>query len=124
MEQAKRVLVIGLDPSVVDYSRWPGLNAEKLRAALERDRADLNARGYSAELCFIDLGSTAEAVVKQTLSQKPFDCVVVGAGVRTAQDHFLLFERLINVVHQNAPTAKICFNTNPSDTAAAVLRWV
>jgi hypothetical protein len=35
-----------------------------------------------------------------------------------------LFEKLINVVHQNAPTAKLCFNTKPSDTAEAVQRWV
>jgi hypothetical protein len=31
---------------------------------------------------------------------------------------------LINVVHQHAPHAKLCFNTLPGDTAAAVKRWV
>jgi len=30
----KKVLMIGLDPAVVDYSRWPGLTAEKLRSSL------------------------------------------------------------------------------------------
>jgi hypothetical protein len=124
MKQAKSVVVIGFDPSVVDYSRWPGLDAEKLRAALGGARDDLNARGYNTEICYIDLGRTAEAVVKQALSQKAFDCVLIGAGVRTDPDHFLLFEKLINVVHQHAATAKICFNTNPSDTAAAIMRWV
>jgi hypothetical protein len=31
---AKKVLLIGLHPDVVDYSRWPGLTAEKLEAGL------------------------------------------------------------------------------------------
>src|SRR5262245_59468321 len=38
--------------------------------------------------------------------------------------HFLLFEKLINVIHEHAPQAKICFNTLPSDTADAVKRWL
>jgi len=49
--------------------------------------------------------------------------VVIGAGIRTIPADFLLFERLVNVVHRNAPGARICFNTKPSDTAEAVQRW-
>lgn len=124
MNDPKRVLLIGFNPSVVDYTKWPGLTAEKLRAALESDKTRLNELGYSAELCFIDLGSTAEATVEQKLTETPFDCILIGAGIRTSQDYFILFEKLINVVHQYAPTAKICFNTGPTDTAEAVQRWV
>jgi hypothetical protein len=58
------------------------------------------------------------------LKQKHFDCVLVGAGVRKLDKHFLLFERLINVVHEHAPDARICFNTKPDDTADAVRRWL
>ena len=54
--------------------------------------------------------------------QKPdsYDCIMIGAGVRTLPEHFLLFEKLINVVHAEAPSARIAFNTKPSDTAEAV----
>ena len=45
---AMNVLLIGLDPAVVNYERWPGLTAEKLEAGLRRDEATLNERGYSA----------------------------------------------------------------------------
>ena len=124
MGTKKRVLVIGLEPTLVDYSLFPDLNAEKVLAALKADQANLNALGYDAQLCLIDLGRTAEAVVLQQLSQDTFDCILIGAGVRTVPAHFFLFEKLINVVHQNAPTAKLCFNTKPSDTAEAVQRWV
>jgi hypothetical protein len=124
METKKRVLVVGLEPTLVDYSLFPDLDAEKVLAALKADQTNLNALGYDAQLCLIDLGRTAEAVVLQQLSQNTFDCILIGAGVRTVPAHLFLFEKLINVVHQNAPTAKLCFNTKPSDTAEAVQRWV
>ncbi len=124
MKKKKRVLVIGLDPNLVDFSHISDLNAEKVMAALEADQAELNAWGYDAQLCMTDLGKTAESVVVQKLSESTFDCILIGAGLRTMPTHFLLFEKLINVVHLNAPKAKICFNTKPSDTAEAVRRWV
>lgn len=80
--------------------------------------------GYDARICFVDHGETAETTVRQTLGDTPFDCVLVGAGVRTDPEEFLLFEKLINVVHECAPGARICFNTGPTDSVDAVRRWV
>jgi len=124
MNAKKRVVILGLIPEVVDYSRWPGLTPEKLMAQLTADEGKLNELGYKAQLCLVDLGETAGATVTQTLSTDSFDCVVIGAGVRTAPELLLFFEKLINLVHQYAPSAKICFNSKPSDTAEAVQRWV
>lgn len=118
-----QVLVIGLEPTLVDFSSMPDMNAGKVRAGLEADQAKLAALGYEADLCLTDLGETAADVVARKLSEKAFDCVVIGAGIRTLPAYFLLFERLINVVHRAAPGARICFNTRPSDTAEAVQRW-
>ncbi len=120
----KKVLLIGLDPAVVNYDRWPGLTAEKLEAGLRRDEAALNDSGYDAQICFIDHGETAEATVKARLAEGGIGCVLIGAGVRTDTEEFLLFEKLVNVVHEHAPGAKICFNTGPSDSVDAVRRWV
>ena len=86
-------------------------------AALQEDEATLNSLGYDAQLCLVDLGETAETVVTQKLTETAFECVMIGAGVRAVPDKFLLFEKLINIVHQHAPAARICFNTKPSDTA-------
>ena len=124
MGTKKRVILIGLKPEVADYSNWPGLTPEKLMTELKTDEATLNSLGYDAQLCLIDLDETAETVVTQKLTETAFDCVMIGAGVRTIPDKFLLFEKLINIVHQHAPAARICFNTKPSDTAEAVQRWV
>jgi|SRR5580700_11390685 hypothetical protein len=38
-------------------------------------------------------------------------------------EYNLLFEKVMNAIHQKAPSAKLCFNTNPSNTAEAILRW-
>jgi hypothetical protein len=66
----------------------------------------------------------AETLVQSQLKQRRFDCILIGAGVRANPSNLMLFEKLINVVHEHAPQAKICFNTLPSDTAAAVKRWL
>lgn len=124
MESKKRVLVIGLEPTLVDFSQIADMNAEKVLAGLKTEQTKLNALGYDIQLCLVDLGQTAESVVSQKLSKSKYDCIVIGAGIRTLPAHFLLFEKLINAVHQHAPQAKICFNTKPSDTAEAVQRWI
>jgi hypothetical protein len=49
--------------------------------------------------------------------------IVIGAGIRRSLPLVITFEKILNVVRANAPRAKIAFNTNPTDTAAAVQRW-
>jgi hypothetical protein len=125
----KSVLLIGLDPELLDFSapafaQFPGITAAKVTAGTVGQIERLNALGYDAHLCMTDFGATAEAVVLARLKEKPFDCIAIGAGIRVVPDHFSLFEKLINVLHEHAPQAKICFNTNPNDTAEAVQRWI
>jgi hypothetical protein len=127
MEHEKRVLAVGLDPAVVDYNRVPvpGLTRETLTMALDAAEAELKGMGYQVRMLYIDTGETAEAVVRQALEDDSYDCVMIGAGVRLPPDHFLLFEKLINVVHRHAaPTTRICFNTRPDDSVKAVQRWL
>jgi hypothetical protein len=124
MKAGKSVLVIGFEPTLLDYTTIPDLDAAKVMAGLKADETRLRNLGYDVELCLHDLGETAETVVRDRLRQKQFDCIVIGAGVRTIPKYFILFEKLINVVHEHAPRAKVCFNTKPSDTAEAVQRWI
>ena len=129
LPQKKSVLLIGFDPALLDFSSpefaaFPGLDAAKVLKALNADEARLKELGCDVEMCLIDLGETAETVVRERLGRKQFDCILIGAGVRTIPSHFILFERLINLLHAHAPQAKLCFNTNPGDTAEAVQRWL
>jgi hypothetical protein len=124
MTQAKKVLLIGLDPKVVDYASLPTkLDEPTLRAGLAADEKRLRDLGYDARWLLTDRGETAVSVVAAALEKEAFDVILIGAGIRTIAPLFLLFEKLINVVHQKAPQTKICFNTAPQDTAEAVQRW-
>lgn len=120
---SKKVLLVGWHPSVVNYSKWPGLTPEKLEVALRADEAKLNALCYDAAIGFLYSGKTAIDQVAKTLKTTSYDVVLIGAGVRKDDDHFLVYEQLINVVHQHAPTAHIAFNTGPTDSDVAVQRW-
>jgi hypothetical protein len=120
------VLIVGLEPSLIDFSDpaygASGLDAAKIRAGLDANAAQLNALGYDAELCLTDFGETAATVLRDRLKTKSFDCIMIGAGVRLIAQNTPLFETLVNIVHIDAPQAKFCFNIQPTDTAAAVER--
>ena len=120
----KKILLIGLLPSVVDMSQFPGLTQEKLAAGLAEQEKSLCDLGFDAKWCLTDLGETAGAVVRAHLVANRYDVVLVGAGVRTIPARFALFEQLVNILHEHAPGAKIAFNTRPDDTQESVLRWI
>jgi len=127
MTARARVLLVGLDPDIVDYAKSPvpGLTAAKVRAAVEADSAALEVLGYSVTPLYVDDGKTAEADLAEALTAGGYDCIMIGAGLRVVPPYFLLFEKLINVIHRHAPAStKLCFNSNPADTAEAVRRWV
>ncbi|KRR16216.1 hypothetical protein CQ14_27525 [Bradyrhizobium lablabi] len=120
----KTVLAIGIEPSLVDLSAFPGLTAELVMSYIAAQIERLRAIGFEADSCLVDLGDTAEAVTAAALGAKHYDCVVIGAGLREPRERLHLFERIINLVHLAAPQSRICFNTTPADTADAVQRWI
>jgi hypothetical protein len=127
MNQKTHILLIGIDPLLLDFSSpdfasMPGLTAEKIEAGTRVALDELNTLGYLAEKCWVDLGATASETVIARLKEKSYDAIIIGAGIRVAESNFLLFEKLVNTVHAHAPQAKICFNTSPKDNVAAVKR--
>jgi hypothetical protein len=123
----KKVLLLGIDPKFIDVNlaTSTGWDANRVKAVAQEENNKLTDLGYEPQICFIDLGETAESVVSDRLSRENFDCIMIGAGVRLVPQHTVMFEKIINAVHQKAPpSSKICFNTNPGDSAEAVLRWV
>jgi hypothetical protein len=120
---SSKVIAIGLDPSVVDYSAMPQFTPQMFQSYIEAQIEHVRSLGYDVTSCLVDLGETAEAVTAEALNSRRFDCILIGAGLRQA-DRLLLFEKIINLVHRLAPQASICFNTTPADTAEAVQRWI
>jgi len=121
----KFVLLIGLHPRVVDFSLLPNLDERTLTAGLQTGLTEVIAAGFAAEWCLTDdTWASAEAMIRERLAAREPAAIVIGAGIRTLPRYFLLFEQIINLVHAAAPGARLCFNTSPDSTAAAVLRWV
>jgi hypothetical protein len=123
----KKVLLIGIDPKLIDpnLSTATGWDANRVRAAAQHANKRLVELGYELQSCLLDPRETDESVVSDTLSREKFDCIMVGAGVRLLSQNTILFEKIMNTIHQKAPpSSKICFNTNPADTVEAILRWV
>ncbi|MBB5160005.1 hypothetical protein [Saccharopolyspora phatthalungensis] len=123
-----RAIQIGLDPDVIDYdspdfARFPGLNAETLREAHDKNIEQLREAGYAVDGCPIDFGETALDVVKQKITEKTYDAVLIGAGVRLVASNTLLFEALVNLVHVHLPNARFVFNQRAETSPDDIRRW-
>jgi len=123
----KHVLFVGQVPETVDFSDPalpPGLNAEKIHAGIAVAMQQMADHGWDADLCLVPPDASAVATLKNRLTAADYDCVVIGGGVRIPPKSLLLFELLINAIHETAPRTSIAFNTKPEDTAAAAARWI
>ncbi len=123
----KRVLFIGQQPETVDFSDPalpPGFDAARIHAGISIGMQQMVDRGWAADLCLVQPDASADEAVKQRLAATAYDAVVIGGGIRIPPKSLLLFERLVNAVHQAAPAAAIAFNTMPQDTADAAARWI
>jgi hypothetical protein len=122
-----QILFVGQEPETVDFSDPalpPGFNAEKIHAGIAVGMKQMKERGWDADLCLVKPDKSAVAALEGRLAAKPYDCVVIGGGIRMPPKSLLLFETLINAVHKAAPGTAVAFNTRPEDTADAAGRWV
>ena len=127
MANNKNVLIVGIDPFLIDFSSpefaaFPGLTAQKIEVGVKGSIQQLNEAGYAAELCWIDFGATAASILEKKIKQHDAGIILIGAGIRVPEKNFLLFEKLLNVINEHSTNAKICFNTNPGDTVVAIER--
>jgi hypothetical protein len=115
----KHTLSIGWHPDVPNP-----LTPDEVRRGLEAAQEKMAAAGHVLELCLLRDEPADLALIEMTLRRRRWDVIVVGAGIRLQPKHHLLFEKIVNMVHREAPTAAIGFNMTPIDTADAVLRWI
>jgi hypothetical protein len=119
---------IGLHPDVVDYAspefaRFPGLTPEKLQAAHDGNIAQLRQAGFDVDGCQVDLGRTAVDVVRRAITRKRYDAVLIGAGIRLVSGNTLLFESVLNTVHEHLPAARFIFNQDAVTSPDDIRRW-
>ncbi|GAB2960595.1 hypothetical protein [Saccharothrix stipae] len=119
------ILLLGLHPSAIDYSRYPGLDEQTLTARIAAGNAVLSEEGFDIVPCLIpaDPDEAVEAV-RECVAANPVGVVMIGAGLRMAPEHTPLFERLVNLLNDLVPGLVFCFNTSPETTVDALRRWV
>ena len=117
-----RVLVIGLDPYRVPGPWDPAPVAE----AIARGMQGFAEAGVDAESCLVGLDGSddIDAVVTRALEGRRWDVILVGGGIRKAEELLEVFERIVNLVHRCAPEAAVAFNATPDDIVAAAERWL
>ena len=124
---AKSILIIGEDPARMDFSAPdapPGMTAQKVTDGLEGSRDRLRAAGHEAEILLTGDVATVEAEAAAKLRERSWDVIVIGAGLRILPPMADKFEKLINVLHREAPAARLAFNSQPNDSDTAALRWL
>ena len=120
-----RVLQIGMDPDAIDFSPWPGQNADALRTRITAAVADLEKAGFATTLCLLtDDPDAASAAVSRFLAEAHYDVVEIGSGLRTSHEYTAIFERVVNEVAALQPGVRFCFNDSPETTLDAVRRSV
>ncbi|MET7750134.1 hypothetical protein [Micromonospora sp. NPDC005367] len=112
-------LVVGYDPQAI-----PGIDADALRAALDAELARFAAHGIDAAMTLIVFDESAESTLIASLTSRPWDVVVVGGGIRKAEQLLPLFEQVVNLIRRHAPQAAIAFNTSGGDSVEAAQRWL
>ncbi|WP_460793614.1 hypothetical protein [Nocardioides pacificus] len=120
MSKDSQVLVIGLDPFRVT-GPW---DPQPISEAIEAGMAGLSEAGYAAESCLVGLDGSddVEARITGALQDQPWDCVLIGAGIRRPEELLELFESVVNLIRVHAPDAVIAFNGKPHDLADGVTR--
>jgi hypothetical protein len=113
-----KVLIIGLDPHRIPGPWDPTPVTTALEAAVTRFR-DL---GIDAHNCLIGLDGIddTQTLVVTALQAHPWDCILIGAGIRKGEDLLPLFEQILNLAHRHAPTARLALNQGLNDIVEVV----
>lgn len=120
-----RVLQVGIDPAAVDFTPWPGQNADTLRARIAAAELSLREAGFDVTVCLLpDDAAAAESAVRRCLADHSYDVVEIGAGLRTSHEYTMIFERVVNTVVASQQGIPLCFNDSPETTLDAVRRAV
>lgn len=127
IQNMKTLLIIGVNPFTIDFTNPElpkGLTPEAVEKGTQATVEKLKVLGYEVEIFLINAGSSDLSKLEDQLMNKRYAGVLIGNGIRSIASNFILFEQIVNVVHANAPKAKIIFNTLPTDTEEAVKRWM
>lgn len=129
MKQASpRILVIGYDPDSVDYSdpgSPAGLDRDKVWAGAKESLQRIEDFGWDGTQCMVQTEKNAAIeAVELALSDKTYDCIVIGGGIRLSHRNVPTFEAIVNAIRRLAPMTPLAFNEGPETSLEAAQRWI
>lgn len=75
-------------------------------------------------MTLVAFGESAEPTLVASLTERAWDVVVVGGGIRKTEQLLPFFEQIVNLIRRHAPRAAIAFNTSGADSVEAAQRWL
>jgi hypothetical protein len=83
------VLSLGMHPSAIDFSRYPGIDESMLMARIEAGEAVLREAGFDIVPCRLTSADPddAEKKTRDCIAARPVQVVVIGAGLRMAEEY-------------------------------------
>ena len=131
--QRRAVLVVGgggsgppangprLPPSVAATNTRP----EDLRQTLKNMQQAAAEKGFDVRM--MQLSGAAESSawldeVKSALASQSWDGFIIGNGIRGNPDFTMVFEQLVSIGREAAPTTPMGFNTHPLDILETIER--
>jgi hypothetical protein len=100
---------------------------EPANAAMIQDR--LRTVGYRATTFALTMDAEGDARLAAELEADTYDGVVIGGFINgqhpdmpPTEERTLWFERVLNLIHEKAPSAKIILNRQPSEALQSVER--
>ncbi|MEV7424052.1 MULTISPECIES: hypothetical protein [unclassified Streptomyces] len=101
----------------------PGIDADALLKGLDLQMAQFEKLGIDTATALITPDESSEPPLVAQLTDRPWDVVLVGGGVRRPEN-LVQFERVLNLTHRYAPQAAVAFNTGIDDCVEAARRWL
>ena len=104
-----------------DAEVMPKARSDAITALLHGVMSQCAEAGVKLE--FIGDPMVSMVAIKVALPRCRWDGVVIGFGVRSPVEFTEFFEAVVNAARENAPQAKLMFNTKPTDTLEAIRRF-
>lgn len=123
----KSVLIVGEDPDRIDFGAPgapPNMSAQKVMDGLNGSRDRLIAAGHDTDILLTRDTATVDDQIAEALSGGEYTVIVIGSGLRAVSAMAEEFEKVMNALHCQAPSAHLAFNSAPDDSDVAALRWL
>ncbi len=102
---------MGLKHDATDYKLFANFK-DNLQETILAEIEKIKELDLEVKLVQVNKDNAVEEI-RGALSERTYDIIQIGAGIRTTPEHFLLFEKVVNLVHELQPQSKIGFNTGP-----------